>query len=213
MSELENWRTGLQAGCRRLGIVLARSQQEQLLLYLGLLDKWSRRFNLLSRRQYENWVNIHIVDSLTLLPHLSKAKGVLDVGSGAGLPGIPLAVVRPACRFVLLERSRKRANFLRQVKMSLALNNTEVVCCDAKDYAPSSEITTIVARAVLPLTRLLPLLRDFAVGGRELVLPVGAQYDERAVEKNGFDLLGFYPVSESGTRHHLLHLADRSAAQ
>ena len=120
----------LVRGAAQLGLAMDVAGVERLLVYLAELMKWSRRVNLIARDTPEaQVVETHFLDSLTLLPFLDGAGEVhlLDVGSGAGFPGLALACVRPDARFTLCEPRQKRVSFLRHVVRTLGLANVEVV--------------------------------------------------------------------------------------
>ena len=112
----------------------------------AILRRWSARYNLVSRRDAKRLRTRHVLDSLALLPWWSGT--LADVGSGAGFPGVPLAVARPAARVVLVERSERKGLFLRHVAMELRLSNVEVVIADASRYRPATLFDTVAVRAV-----------------------------------------------------------------
>lgn len=116
-----------------------------LLKYLGELVIWNKVYNLTSVRDPAEMVTRHLLDSLSILPHV-KGRTV-DVGSGAGLPGIPLAIANPALHVTLLDSGGKKARFLRHVERTLPLTNVEVVEARAEDFEPTARFDTIVTRA------------------------------------------------------------------
>lgn len=116
----------LQQGCDELELDLSLAQQQQLISYVELLDKWNKVYNLTSVRDPQQMISRHILDSLAILPYLRGAT-LLDVGTGAGLPGIPLAIVRPELAVTLLDSNAKKTRFLQQAKAELALDNVTVV--------------------------------------------------------------------------------------
>ncbi|MEI6413740.1 MAG: 16S rRNA (guanine(527)-N(7))-methyltransferase RsmG [Pseudomonadota bacterium] len=144
----------LNTGAACLGSPLTGSQAEQCLAYLGLLAHWNRRYNLTAITDPVAMVDGHLIDSFSIRPYLAGQR-VLDVGSGAGLPGIPLAIVEPGRQFVLLDGSIKKARFLRQVQMELGLGNVEVVAERAEVYRPTVRFDCITVRAVGALADLL----------------------------------------------------------
>lgn len=127
---------------------------EPLLTYLTLLDKWNRAYNLTSVRDTPAMVKRHLLDSLAILPFLQGAR-IIDVGSGAGLPGIPLAISQPHCQFVLLDSNGKKTRFLEEVKRQLGLNNVEIVQNRVENYRPSTAFDTVVSRAFSDLAQML----------------------------------------------------------
>lgn len=121
------------------------AKQQQLLAYVKLLTKWNQVYNLTAVREPEAMLARHLIDSLSLMPYL-KAKRILDVGTGAGLPGIPLSIVFPEKNFTLLDKAAKRCHFLHQVKAELKLTNVEIVQSRVEDFAASA-FDCVTARA------------------------------------------------------------------
>lgn len=119
-------RTRLEQGAEQLGLDLSEEQITQLLAYLALLVKWNKAYNLTAVRDPEEMVSRHLLDSLAVVPHL-QGKRVLDVGSGAGLPGIPLAIIYPERTFSLLDSNGKKSRFQMQAKAELKLDNLTVL--------------------------------------------------------------------------------------
>lgn len=156
----------LQQGVTALGLPLDSGQQEQLLTYLALLVKWNRAYNLTAVRDPLQMVIKHLLDSLAVLPHLHGTQ-VLDVGSGAGLPGIPLAIADPARAFTLLDANSKKTRFLLQAKGELRLSNLSVVHSRLEHYRPGRLFDTVTARAFASLA-------DMAAGTAHLLAPGGS---------------------------------------
>ncbi|CAK0779815.1 16S rRNA m(7)G527 methyltransferase [Gammaproteobacteria bacterium] len=144
----------LSAGVAHLGLSLVGQQSEQCLAYLALLSHWNRRYNLTAITEPLAMVDGHLLDSLSIRPYLVGQR-YLDLGSGAGLPGVPLAIAEPGRHFVLLDGSLKKARFLRQVRMELGLDNIEVVAQRAEAYQPADRFDGITVRAVGALADLL----------------------------------------------------------
>lgn len=140
---LEKLECGLPAAREKLAA--------QLLRYILFLDKWNRVHNLTAVRKPEEMVTKHILDSLTLLPVLTGTNHA-DVGSGAGLPGIPLAIARPDWHVTLIESNQKKAAFLAQACIELALNNVKVICERAERFFPSEKFDTVISRAFADLS-------------------------------------------------------------
>ncbi|MBQ4852118.1 16S rRNA (guanine(527)-N(7))-methyltransferase RsmG [Pseudoalteromonas sp. MMG012] len=131
-------------------IVLTERQQQQLVQYVELLDKWNKAYNLTSIRNPNEMVVKHIMDSLMVAPHLS-GKHYIDVGTGPGLPGIVLAIALPETQFVLLDSLGKRVRFLMQVKHALGLDNVTPVQSRVEDYQPSVKLDGVLSRAFASL--------------------------------------------------------------
>lgn len=156
----------LAQGIAALGLPLDVARQERLLAYLALLVKWNKAYNLTAIRDPQEMVTKHLLDSLAVLPHLHGAQ-VLDVGSGAGLPGIPLAIYDPARQFTLLDSNGKKTRFLLQAKGELGLSNLSVVHSRLEQYRPGQLFDTVTARAFASLA-------DMTAGTAHLLAPGGA---------------------------------------
>jgi len=126
----------LNMGISAMKLDLPAGAPEKLIDYLGLLNHWNKTFNLTAIRDPAEMVSKHLLDSLAVLPYLGDARSLIDVGAGAGLPGIPLALGRPDLRVVLNDCVGKKTRFLTQAKLVLGLNNVEVVNQRIEDYRP-----------------------------------------------------------------------------
>ena len=165
----------LVRGGAQLGLAMDPAGVERLLVYLAELMKWSRRVNLVARDTPEaQVVETHFLDSLTLLPFLDGAGEVhlLDVGSGAGFPGLALACVRPDARFTLCEPRQKRVSFLRHVVRTLGLANVEVVAERVEAHLADwpGRFTHITSRAVAEPAAFLPLVRPLVTPATRVLL-------------------------------------------
>lgn len=144
--------------------------RRRLEAYLTLLGKWNRAYNLSAIRDPAEMVTLHLLDSLVVLPFVPAGR-LLDVGSGAGLPGIPLALARPELAVTLLDSNGKKTRFLRQAVLELGLANVEVAECRAEAFRPAAPFDTIVSRAFAELGLFLRLTRPLlAPGGRWLAM-------------------------------------------
>ncbi len=140
----------LEQGCGRLGIALSAGQGERLRRHLELLAKWNRRLNLTAVRGMDDMVVRHLLDSLAIAPFV-RGGSLLDVGSGGGFPGVPLAVVNPALCVTLLDSRGKRVEFLRHACAALGLGNAGVVRGRVEDYRPAEKFDTLAVRALASL--------------------------------------------------------------
>ncbi len=156
----------LAQGLARLKLDLPAATQEKLLAYLALMHKWNRVYNLTAVRDEGKMLTHHLLDSLAVVPHVREAKILLDVGSGAGLPGIPLALALPDTQVTVLDSNHKKTTFMRQAKMQLALANVTVVCERAEKYQSKQVFNVVISRAFAELT-------DFAAMAGHLVAPGG----------------------------------------
>ncbi len=144
----------LAEGVTALGQTLEAAQSAATLRLLDELERWNRKFNLTAVRDRQEMLTLHILDSLAVRPWLN-GKDILDIGTGAGFPGLPLAIVEPARRFVLLDGNNKKIQFVRHAAMALGLDNVEAVKARAEDYAPGERFDTVTARAVAELATLV----------------------------------------------------------
>jgi 16S rRNA (guanine527-N7)-methyltransferase len=144
------------AGGRQLCAEPTAAQAAALARFLAELERWNRRINLTAIRRIEDMVAGHVLDSLAVRPYLQGPR-ILDIGTGAGLPGLPLAIVEPGLEFVLLDSNGKKLSFVRHVIGELGLDNVEAVGARAEDYQPGAGFDTVIARALAALPRLVEL--------------------------------------------------------
>jgi 16S rRNA (guanine527-N7)-methyltransferase len=160
----------LHQGITSLGLSLPAAAETQLLQFLQLLAKWNQAYNLTAVRDPREMVTRHLLDSLVLLPYLQGPR-VLDIGTGPGLPGIPLAIARPDCSFTLLDANAKKTRFVTQAVGELGLKNVDVVQARVENYRPVEKFDTLVARAVYSNADMLANARHLcAPGGRFLAM-------------------------------------------
>ena len=131
----EPLRQQLEHGLKQMGLHYSVEVQQKLVHYIQLIARWNKAFNLTAIRDVEEMVSKHLLDSLVVQPYI-EGKMVLDVGSGAGLPGIPFAITSPDKKFVLIDSNGKKTRFLTQAKIDLKLDNVEVVHQRVEDYQP-----------------------------------------------------------------------------
>jgi 16S rRNA (guanine527-N7)-methyltransferase len=157
--------SALERAAAALHVEIADEQAAALERYLDLLEKWNRVYNLTAIRERSRMVTHHLLDSLSILPHL-RGPNVLDVGSGAGLPGIPIAIAQPALRVTLLEANQKKSAFLTQVVGELRLANVTVVMERVESWRTAARFDTIVSRAFADLG-------EFVAAAGRLLAPQG----------------------------------------
>ncbi|MFQ6575334.1 16S rRNA (guanine(527)-N(7))-methyltransferase RsmG [Pseudomonas sp. UM16] len=136
----------LSTGARQLGVELSEAQHAQLLAYLALLIKWNKAYNLTAVRNPDEMVSRHLLDSLSVMPFIHSERW-LDVGSGGGMPGIPLAILHPHKQVTVLDSNGKKTRFLTQVKLELKLDNLTVIHKRVEEFQPPQPFTGIVSRA------------------------------------------------------------------
>ncbi len=151
MNDLTHIEHALKHGMHSLGLDVSC---DGLLHYLSLLHKWNQAYNLTAIRDMESMVTRHILDSLAILPWIQGPR-VLDVGTGPGLPGVPLALANPDLHVVLLDSNGKKVRFLQEVKRALALNNVEIVQMRVENYLPAQGFDTVTSRAFSELKLML----------------------------------------------------------
>lgn len=153
---------------------------------MRLLAKWNSAYNLTAVREPADMVARHLLDSLAILPYL-HGRRVLDIGTGAGLPGIPLAVARPDLAFTLLDANAKKTRFVTQAVGELRLDNVEVVQSRAEHYRPAEKFDTLVSRAFAGIADMLAAARHLcAPGGRFLAMKGTYPKDELAAVPAGY---------------------------
>ena len=170
----------LADGINALELALPQAIQARLLQYLALIRKWNRVHNLTAMREAETMLTRHLLDSLAVLPYITGPR-IADVGSGAGLPGIPLALVRPDWHVVLLESNHKKAVFLQQARIELQLENVEVVAERVENFYPAAKFDTVISRAFSDLTDFVQLAGHLCGNGGRLVAMKGVYPHEELV--------------------------------
>lgn len=164
----------------QLGQDLDERQRERLVAYLAELARWNRAYNLTAVDDPLEMVDRHIIDSLSVRPFL-RGRRILDAGTGAGLPGVVLAIAEPARHFILVDGSNKKIRFLRHVRRSLGLENVEPVHARVESLELDTSPDEIVARALAPLARLVEWLEPWLdSGARLLAMKARLEETERA---------------------------------
>ncbi len=170
----------LVQGLATLGIDLAPAARDKLLAYAALLYKWNRTYSLTAMREQDKAVSHHLLDSLAVLPFVPAGR-LLDVGSGGGMPGIPLAIARPDLSVTLLDSNSKKAAFLQQAAIELTLPNISVHCGRVEQYHPALGFTAITSRAFSELADFVRLSQHLLEqGGRWLAMKGVWPHDEIA---------------------------------
>lgn len=146
----------LQQGIAAAALPISDQVQQKLLDYLALMQKWNKVHNLTAVRDADEMVTLHLLDSLVVLPHVD-AKHLLDVGSGAGLPGIPLAICLPDLQVTVIDSNSKKVSFMRQAKAELGITNLEVLGDRVEDIGPARKFEIIISRAFSDLSLFISL--------------------------------------------------------
>lgn len=191
-------------GLAALGRPMPADAEERLNAYLALLVKWNRSYNLTAIRNPEDMVTHHILDALAVLPYLDDVGSLADVGSGAGVPAIPLAIARPDLNVVSIESNQKKTSFQTQAKIELRLTNLSIRCARAEGVAETFD--GAISRAFASLADFVRYAGHLA---QRLFAMKGAYpEDELAVLPCGWKLADAYPLDVPGltARRHLLVL-------
>lgn len=177
----------LQQGLKKLGLEISADKQQKLLDYLQLMLKWNKAYNLTAIRELDSMVIRHLLDSLSIMPFVNKGP-VLDVGTGAGLPGIPLAICVPDYQFVLLDSNGKKTRFLTQAKIELGIENIDIIHSRIEDYRPGFSFGIITCRAFAALNTILDRTqhlvtsdtRIMAMKGKDELPQLAEGYEQQA---------------------------------
>jgi 16S rRNA (guanine527-N7)-methyltransferase len=166
-------RATLTRGIEQLDLELSVDKTTRLLQYLALLDKWNKKFNLTAVRDPRDMVIRHLLDSLATLPYLDN-KSIIDVGTGAGLPGLVIAICKPELGITLLDTNGKKTRFLQQVVMEMQLNNVSVVQSRVESYSPEHLFDRIISRAFTALDNMVDWCQHFLAPHGEFLAMKGA---------------------------------------
>ncbi|QLK24015.1 16S rRNA (guanine(527)-N(7))-methyltransferase RsmG [Raoultella ornithinolytica] len=186
------------------GISLTDHQKNQLVAYVGMLDKWNKAYNLTSVRDPNEMLIRHILDSIVVAPYLQGTR-FIDVGTGPGLPGIPLAIVLPQAHFTLLDSLGKRVRFLRQVQHELKLENIAPVQSRVEDFPAEPPFDGVISRAFASLNDMVSWCHHLpSETGCFYALKGGAQEDEMANLPEGYtvsEIIRLHVPELEGERH------------
>lgn len=188
----------LTAGAASFGIHLSAAQAAQMLHLLDELDDWGQRMNLTAIRDRPQQLTKHLLDSLSLQPYLQGAR-IIDVGTGAGFPGIPLAIVNPDREFTLLDATAKKLKFVDHVAQTLGLTNITTVHNRAESFRTPWRFDSVTSRAVGPISRFVDWAGHLCVGGGRLLAMKGREpQDELAALPSGWKLVASHHVVVPG---------------
>lgn len=205
----------IDSGARAMGLTLAQATVRKLADYIQLLEKWNRTFNLTAVRDPEQMVARHVLDSLSVVRFL-HGRRVLDIGTGAGLPGIPLALACPALQFVLLDSNSKKTRFVTQAIAELGLENASVVQERAEKFSTAEKFDTLISRALGGIADMLTSAAHLAApAGRFLAMKGVYPEEELAALPAGFKVLAVEALTVPGLdaqRHLVIIAADDTAS-
>jgi 16S rRNA (guanine527-N7)-methyltransferase len=188
----------LATGIADLGLELDREVRARLLQHLELVAKWNRVHNLTAVRDAERAVSVHLLDSLAVIPYLSGQR-LLDAGSGAGFPGIPIALAKPELHVELLDSSHKKCAFLRQAVAELRLANASVVCERLESWRPNRQFDCIVSRALAEIAEVLALTAHLLAPGGMIAAMKGVHpFEELGRLPPGFRVRQVHALSVPG---------------
>ena len=207
--------TVLSEGLRSLGLSLSREAYAKLRDFVALLSKWNRTYNLTAIREPARMVTHHLLDALSVLPHLPQTEGarVLDVGAGGGVPGIPLAIARPDCNVVLVDSNQKKVVFLTQAVIELSLRNVRAVATRVEELATESSFDVIIARAFADLKTFAAVsARHLAPNGKLYAMKGARPEAEIAELPSPIEVVAVIPLRVPGldAERHLIVMRNRA---
>jgi 16S rRNA (guanine527-N7)-methyltransferase len=187
----------LQLGIVQLGIAIDTEARSKLLEYLALLQKWNKVYNLTAIRDPQQMVSLHLLDSLAVIPYLWSGRW-LDVGCGAGLPGVVLAIAKPDWSFTMLDSNSKKIGFVQQAIIELGLHNAIVQCARVENWHPEERFDGIISRAYTELGDFLLSTRHLVAEHGRWVAMKGAPEKELANMPSGCKAERFIPLQVPG---------------
>lgn len=200
----------LTTSLNAMGLTLGKESEDKLLRYLTLLQQWNKAYNLIAAAPDEYVLTHHILDSLSIAPYLTGLR-VIDIGTGAGLPGIPLAIAQPERQFTLIDSNGKKTRFLHQVRHALSLSNVEVVTARVESFNSAIKYDAIITRAVASLSDLVQMSRHLlATHGSIYAMKGKLPAEELAALAEAFTIQS-YPLRVSGldAKRHLVILKEK----
>ncbi|MFI4889473.1 MAG: 16S rRNA (guanine(527)-N(7))-methyltransferase RsmG [Steroidobacterales bacterium] len=201
-------------GAAELGVAISGAQQTATLQLVDALEAGNAQFNLTAIRDREGMLRKHVLDSLSLQPFLHGQR-IADIGTGAGFPGLPLAIVNPGRQFTLVEATGKKARFVVQTAAMLGLTNTEVVNRRAEDYRPPQPFDTVIARALASIDAFIAFAGHLCAPDGRLLAMKGKRPDEEiAAMPRGFRVLAVHRLRVPGLpdERHLIEIVRASGS-
>ena len=204
----EQLEQAISDGCNALDIGTGEEDTARYAELLTELKRWGRRVNLTAIRDVREMISGHLLDSLAALPYL-RGSSVVDIGTGAGFPGLPLAIASPEREFVLLDSNGKKIGFVQHVITRLGLGNVTAVQCRAEDYAPGRSFDTVIARALASIPRILEMGSHLA-GENGVVLALKGKYPAEELEQTSLSHKSWSftadEISVPGLSEHARHI-------
>tara|TARA_B100000929_G_scaffold168711_1_gene133603 strand:+ start:923 stop:1543 length:621 start_codon:yes stop_codon:yes gene_type:complete len=198
----------LEGELRKLGFVPEKYPCKKYLIYLQLLSEWNRAYNLTAITEPKQMIIDHIINSLSVLPYI-KGIHCLDIGTGAGLPGVILALSQPQKKWVLLDSVQKKIRFLRHIKHEFRMENIEIVQSRIEAYRPETEFDTLVCRAFAPLKRLMDQTQHLITSSNQLLAIKGETVGDeiRELSSSNYQIKLFdLSSSDSGAKSKLVKI-------
>jgi len=206
----------LEDGSRELGIELKTGQAAQFLTYLELIKKWNNKINLTSIREDKEIVVKHFLDSLTVSDFINDGSQVIDIGTGAGFPGVPLSIVRESLKITVLDSRKKRIFFINEVLRELELRNVETAAARAEDSnngVPRNHYDYVLTRAVGDIEEVLNLSEPYLKSGGKMILMRGkdGMIEMERLNNKNYELLDLreLKVPKSNFRRVLLIISQK----
>ncbi|TRW94423.1 16S rRNA (guanine(527)-N(7))-methyltransferase RsmG [Candidatus Methylobacter oryzae] len=180
---MEECRKILVNGIASLNLNVTDGQVDQLIGFIKLIEKWNKAYNLTAIRNREEMTRLHILDSLAIVPHI-EGKRIIDIGTGAGLPGIPLAICLPEIGFTLLDSNAKKTRFVQQVVLELKLKNVEVLHSRVESHHPEQGYDAVLTRAFASLPDIVKLTAHLLAANGVLLAMKGQNMEAEIAEIN-----------------------------
>lgn len=171
----------LRQGLQDLALLVDEDKVEQLLCFIKLIGKWNKAYNLTAVRDERDMARLHILDSLAILPYV-RGKRVADIGTGAGLPGIPLALFLPEVEFTLLDSNSKKTRFVQQAVLELKLKNVTVQHSRVEQFQPPELFSTVIMRAFASMDKILQLTGHLMAEDSVLLAMKGQKPDHELIQ-------------------------------
>jgi 16S rRNA (guanine527-N7)-methyltransferase len=169
---MDDCRKLLVGGIAALDFMVNDKKIEELLAFISLIEKWNKAYNLTAIKAKQDMVRLHLLDSLTVIPYL-EGSSIIDIGTGAGLPGIPLAICLPHIAFTLLDSNAKKTRFVQQAVLELKLTNVQIIHSRSEEYLPAQMYSTVLTRAFAELPDIIQSTRHLLAENGKMIAMKG----------------------------------------